>query len=161
MLAPAASERVFSQAGLNIRAHRSQLSKSMLAQLVFLKCNNNFLWNGRLHENKIYFVLLIAVVLLLVKLLQVSDLLWLSQNHKIRTTLCRPNYEKLSMLSLEKGLDLALARSRFGRENECLCFKSRQNVGRSRSRTEKQTSRSRTTRSHLHHCLAASQHIGT
>jgi len=43
----AASERVFSQAGLIMRPHRSRLSKSMLAQLVFLKCNNNLIWNGR------------------------------------------------------------------------------------------------------------------
>ena len=39
----AASERVFSLAGLIMRPHRSRLSKSMLAQLVFLKCNNNLL----------------------------------------------------------------------------------------------------------------------
>jgi len=109
----AANERVFSQASLKLRPHRSRLSKSMLAQLVFRKCNNNLLWNGRLHDNTIYFVLLIAVVLLLVKFLQVSDSLWLSQNHKIRTTQCRLNYAKMSKPSLEKvsisllqGLDL-------------------------------------------------------
>ena len=42
----AASQRVFSQAGLIMRPHGSRLSKSMLAQLVFLKCNNNLLWNA-------------------------------------------------------------------------------------------------------------------
>jgi len=50
-------------------------------------------------------------MLLLGKFLQVSDSLWLSPNHKIKTTQCRPNYAKMSKLSLEKGLDLALARS--------------------------------------------------
>ena len=35
----AASERVFSQAGLMMRPARSRLSKSRLSQLVFLKCN--------------------------------------------------------------------------------------------------------------------------
>jgi hypothetical protein len=37
----AASERVFSQAGLIMRATRSRLSRSRLAQLVFLKCNKH------------------------------------------------------------------------------------------------------------------------
>jgi hAT family C-terminal dimerisation region len=37
----AASERVFSQSGLIMKPTRSRLSKSRLAQLVFLKCNNH------------------------------------------------------------------------------------------------------------------------
>lgn len=39
----AASERVFSQAGLIMRPTRSRLSKAMLAKLVFLKCNKQLL----------------------------------------------------------------------------------------------------------------------
>jgi hypothetical protein len=37
----AARERVFSQSGLVMKPTRSRLSKSRLAQLVFLKCNNH------------------------------------------------------------------------------------------------------------------------
>jgi hAT family C-terminal dimerisation region len=39
----AASERVFSQAGLIMRPTRSRLSKAMLSKLVFLKCNKQLL----------------------------------------------------------------------------------------------------------------------
>jgi len=40
---PAASERVFSQAGLIMRPTTSRLSKAMLTKLVFLKCNKQLL----------------------------------------------------------------------------------------------------------------------
>ncbi len=39
----ASSERVFSQAGLIMKPTRSRLSKELLSQLVFLKCNSNLL----------------------------------------------------------------------------------------------------------------------
>jgi len=138
MLAPAASERVFSQAGLIMRPC-TQVStvNSMLPQLVFLKWIITCSEMEDYMTIKIYFVLLIAVVcLLLVKFLQVSDSLWLSQNHKIRATQaqCRPNYAKMSKLSdsLEKGLDLALARSRS--RTWKWTSRSRENMARSRSR---------------------------
>jgi len=40
----AASERVFSQAGLILRPSRSRLSKAMLTKLVFLKCKKQLLF---------------------------------------------------------------------------------------------------------------------
>jgi len=64
--------------------------------------------------------------------------------------------QKFRSYSLEKGLDLALARSRsrlgLGRENERLgLVKMWEGLGLVSSRTEKQTCRSHTTRSRLHH----------
>jgi len=104
----------------------------MIAQLMFLKCNNNSLWNGRLHDNKFYFVLLIAVVLLLVKFLQVSDSLWLSQNHKseqhslgLIMQKCRSLVSEKVSISLLRGLGLVSVSWRCGKISVSVSFRSR------------------------------------
>jgi len=131
-----------------MRPHKSRLYKSMLAQL---RCNNYSIWYGRLHDNNIYFVLLIAVVLLLVKFLQVCDSLWLSQNHKMNVGLIMQRFRSLVskkvLISLLWGLGLVSD----GKMNVSVSWKCGKVSVLVSSWTEKQTSRSRTTRSRLHH----------